>query len=52
MRRTREMDEFCEFVDGNELLNLPISRARFAWSNMQERVSLSELDRFLISVLG
>lgn len=44
------MDEFCEFVDGKELLNLPISRARFTWSNLQERASRSKLDRFQISM--
>lgn len=42
------MNEFCEFVEYNELINLSISRAQLTWSNLQERPSLSKLDRFLI----
>lgn len=48
--RTRGMNDFCEFVDNNDLINLSISGARFIWSNFQERPSLSKLDRFLISL--
>lgn len=33
VRRTRGMNEFYEFVDGNELINILISGARFTWSN-------------------
>lgn len=50
IRRTRGMKEFCEFVDGNDLINIPMTWARFTWSNSQERSSLSKLDRFLISI--
>lgn len=48
-RRTRGIDEFYEFVDSNELINVPIFRAQYTWYNYQERPSLSKLDRFLIS---
>lgn len=31
--RRRGMNDFCEFVDYNELINLSILRAQFTWSN-------------------
>lgn len=50
VRRTRGMDEFYEFVDGNDLLNLPNSGAQFTCSNLLERAYLSKLDRFIVSL--
>lgn len=32
-RRMRGMDIFCEFVDGNGLIDIPILGARYTWSN-------------------
>lgn len=49
-RRTRGMNKFSEFVESNDLINLPISGARYTWSNSQERLSMSKLDRFFISI--
>lgn len=43
------MDAFCEFVNRNALINVPISRSLFSWSNFQEQPSLSKLDKFLVS---
>lgn len=48
VRRTRGMDIFSEFVESNNLINLPIVGAQFTWSNLQEWPSLSKLDRFMI----
>lgn len=50
VRRTRGIDKFCEFVDGNDLIDIPIAEARFTWSNLKKSASLSKLDRFLMSV--
>lgn len=50
VRTTTGMELFCEFVDSNDLINLPITGARYTWSNFQNQPSLSKLDRFLISV--
>lgn len=50
VRKTQGMKVLCEFVDHNELINLPIFEARFTWSNFQERPSMSKLDMFFISV--
>lgn len=33
VKRSMGMDAFCQFVDSNDLINLPISGARFTWSN-------------------
>lgn len=49
-RRTRGMDMFCDFVDQCKLINLPILRTRFTWSNFQDSPALSKLGHFLISV--
>lgn len=48
-RRTRSMNEFCEFANEHDLIDIPIVGAQFTWSNSQARPSLSRLDRFLIS---
>lgn len=48
-RRTQGIDEFCDFVDRNELVNVPISGARFTWCNFQGDPALSKLDKFLVS---
>lgn len=48
--RSRGMEVFCDFVDRNKLINVPLSGARFTWSNFQERPSMSKLDKFLISI--
>lgn len=46
-RKTRGMDTFGDFVDQNELIDVPLLGARFTWSNFQKSSSLSKLDRFL-----
>lgn len=48
-RRIRGMDVSGDFVDQNELIDVPLLGARFTWSNFQESPSLSKLDRFLVS---
>lgn len=48
-RSTRRMNEFRDFVDWNELMDIPLSGVRVTWSNFQVRSSLSKLDRFLVS---
>lgn len=46
----RGMDMFCDFVNRQELIDIPIVGVRFTWSNFQENPALSKLDCFLVSV--
>lgn len=46
----RGMDLFGDFVDKNDLLDVPTAGSQFTWSNFQIIYSLSRLDRFLISM--
>lgn len=50
-RRTGGMEMFGDFVDGCNLLDVPISGTYFTWSNFQKDLALSKLDRFLISII-
>lgn len=43
------MDVFRDFVDRNELIDVPLIGVRFTWSKFQYRSALSKLDRFLVS---
>lgn len=43
------MDIFEDFVDRNDLIDVHLVGARFTWSNFQDNLSLSKLDRFLVS---
>ncbi|XP_059659241.1 uncharacterized protein LOC132306062 [Cornus florida] len=43
------MTMFSEFIDSHFLVDLPLERAAFTWSNGWDPVTFSRLDRFLIS---
>ncbi|XP_059658879.1 uncharacterized protein LOC132305222 [Cornus florida] len=43
------MTQFSDFIDGHLLIDLPLQGATFTWSSGRESVTLSRLDRFLIS---
>ncbi|XP_059623114.1 uncharacterized protein LOC132266277 [Cornus florida] len=45
---TPAMMQFSEFIDGHELIDLPLEGATFTWSSGREVPTLSRLDRFLI----
>lgn len=42
------MERFLEFIDDNELVDLLLSGSKYTWSNNQETVAMSRIDRFLI----
>lgn len=46
---TWSMETFFEFINENELIDLPLLGRKFTWSNNQERVAMSRIDRFLLS---
>ncbi|XP_059646325.1 uncharacterized protein LOC132292248 [Cornus florida] len=46
---TRAMMHFSDFIDGHQLIDLPLEGASFTWSSGREIPTLSRLDRFLIS---
>lgn len=46
---TWSMETFFEFINENELIDLPLLGGKFTWSNNQERVAMSRIDRFLLS---
>lgn len=49
---TRGMERFSEFINENELMDLPLGGRRYTWYNNQVRVAMSRLDRFLFRRLG
>lgn len=51
-RRTRGMERFGDFVDKNNLLDVPCSGPRFTWSNFQERPMMSRLIGFWCLQIG
>ncbi|XP_028093340.1 uncharacterized protein LOC114293463 [Camellia sinensis] len=44
---SRSMRDFDSFIRDCELIDLPLSNARFTWSNLQENRVCCKLDRFL-----
>ncbi|KAJ9678120.1 hypothetical protein PVL29_022881 [Vitis rotundifolia] len=46
---TSSMKDFDDFIRENELIDPPLRRAPFTWSNMQEHPVCKRLDRFLYS---
>lgn len=46
---TRQMKCFSDFVEGHELVDYPLEGAKLTWSNRQEELAMSKLDRFLVS---
>lgn len=46
---TLDMQEFFDWIDFHLLVDLQMSGANFAWSNHQEHLIMSRLDRFLVS---
>lgn len=49
-RMTSGMRQFTEFVDKHELVDLPMSGARFSWQHGENSDRFSKIDRFLISL--
>jgi len=43
------MMEFSDFIFEQGLMDLPLARGSFTWSNNQENPTWSRLDRFLVS---
>jgi hypothetical protein len=50
-RSTTAMGEFSNFISELGLLDLPLTRGSFTWSNNQVPPSMSRIDRFLVSPL-
>ncbi|XP_059658982.1 uncharacterized protein LOC132305342 [Cornus florida] len=48
-RWSLEMTQFSDFIDGHFLIDLQLEGATFTWSSGRDSVTLSRLDRFLIS---
>lgn len=48
-RITPSMEKFSDFINGNELIDLPLVGRKYRWSNNTERAAMSRLDRFLVS---
>lgn len=46
--QSRSMTRFSDFINANKLLDLPLMGRRFTWSNNQERVVMSRINRFLL----
>ena len=46
---TSAMREFSDWIRSNDLVDLPLRGADFAWSNMQRDLIMCRLDRFLVS---
>lgn len=46
---TYSMERFEDFINNNELIDLPLVARNNAWSNNQERQAMSRIDHFLIS---
>ncbi len=46
---TASMHDFSDFITEFGLLDNPLERERFTWSNNRESVSMSRIDRFLFS---
>lgn len=44
-----DMQEFFDWIDFHLLVDLQMSGANFAWSNHQEHLIMSPLDRFPVS---
>ncbi|KAK8701661.1 hypothetical protein V6N13_020044 [Hibiscus sabdariffa] len=43
------MSAFSDFIDDLSMLDLPLLRGRFTWSNLRESPSSNRIDRFLLS---
>ncbi|XP_028107640.1 uncharacterized protein LOC114306563 [Camellia sinensis] len=49
IRRDGEMNEFNDFINTLELVDVPMIMRRYTWCNSQEGEMWSRLDRFLVS---
>ncbi|XP_059669248.1 uncharacterized protein LOC132314393 [Cornus florida] len=47
--RSLEMDQFSDFINEYLLVDLPIEGATYTWSNGRDPITLSRLDKILIS---
>lgn len=45
----QSMKLFSNFINDNGLIDLPLLRRRFTWSNNREQVAMSRIDKFLLS---
>ncbi|KAL5699114.1 hypothetical protein ACHQM5_030058 [Ranunculus cassubicifolius] len=43
------MEEFSEFVENNELVDLPMVGRKYTWAGGGRSLSISRLDRFIVS---
>ncbi|KAK8518199.1 hypothetical protein V6N12_017356 [Hibiscus sabdariffa] len=43
------MRALAEFIDGNGLLDIPLSGSKFTWSNFRECATQCRLDRLVVS---
>lgn len=43
------MSSFSNFINAQELVDLPLVGRRFNWTNHQERAAMSRIDHFLLS---
>ncbi|KAL5709789.1 hypothetical protein ACHQM5_020434 [Ranunculus cassubicifolius] len=43
------MEEFSEFVENNELVDLPMVGRKYTWARGGRSLSMSRLDRFVVS---
>jgi hypothetical protein len=48
-RFTGAMRNFSDFILEMELVDLPLLKGQFTWSNNQDPLSKSRIDRFLLS---
>ncbi|XP_077210531.1 uncharacterized protein LOC143846006 [Tasmannia lanceolata] len=48
-RITTSMRNFSAIIQDNELIDLPLNGARFTWSNNQDRLVMSRIDRVLVT---
>ncbi|KAL5726418.1 hypothetical protein ACHQM5_009463 [Ranunculus cassubicifolius] len=46
---SKEMEEFSEFVENNELVDLPMIGRKYTWARGGRSLSMSRLDRFIVS---
>ncbi|XP_026420364.1 uncharacterized protein LOC113316389 [Papaver somniferum] len=48
---SRAMRDFISFISNHDLVGLPLSGAKYTWSNFQENPYCSRIDRFLLNPL-
>lgn len=43
------MEKFTDFINSNELIDMPLVGRKFTWLNNQVGSAMSRIDRFLVS---